>query len=288
MFDEDGLQPPHMQALMKGQVALAVEDNSQRCEDFGEMSKSVPDPIPDFHKPHEDSQQTEEKGGAVLDLALPLRKVKGKAEKQRELRVEFICTPVVKATEPGAEEDPMRLKMELGLPDVLWKYDEMRGMKALGHGLEIPREESENRFLQYDDRQKGNYQSQIESVSSTEVQRADVGHALEVVKTFGANAKTLEGEIREPLHENIVKNSEWAFDEYMRPETHSIAAYSQKLQQPDEEASEVMEMKFDATFSTDEERMIFAKAQRDSLRRCLASTLSASRLPASNRVPLSP
>jgi hypothetical protein len=269
MFDEDGLQPPHMQALMKGQVALAVEDNSQRCEDFGEMSKSVPDPIPDFHKPQDDSQQTEEKDGAVLDLALPLRKVKGKAEKQRELRVEFICTPVVKAAEPGAEEDPMRLKMELGLPDVLWKYDEARGMKALGHGQEIPREESENRFLQYDDRQKGNYQSQIETASSTEVQRADLGHALEVVKTFGANAKTLEGEIREPLHENIVKNSEWAFDEYMRPETHSIAAYSQKLQQPDEEAAEVMEVKFDATFSTDEERMIFAKAQRDKLAKML-------------------
>jgi len=269
MFDEDGLQPPHMQALMKGQVSLSVEDDSQRCDDFGEMSKAIPDPIPDFHKPQDDSQQTEEKDGAVLDLALPLRKVKGKPDKQRELRVEVICTPIVKSQEPGAEEDPMRLKMELGLPDVLWKHDEMRGAKALGHGDEIPREESENRFLQFDDRLKGNYQSQIESASSTQMERDDVGHALEVVKTFGANAKTLEGENREPIHENIVKNSEWAFDEYMRPETHSISAYSQKLAEPDDEAAEVMEVKFDATFSTDEERLMFAKAQRDKLAKML-------------------
>ena len=268
MFDEDGLQPPHMQALIKGQVSHTLQDDSQRTDDYGDMSKAIPDPIPDFHKPIDETQQTEEKDGTTLDLSLPLRKTKGKGDKQRELRVEVICTPIVKGQEPGAEEDPMRLKMELGLPEILWRHEETKGDKATSGGEEIPREESENRFLQYDDRLKGIQQSHIETASSTEVEKLDVGHALEVVKTFGANAKTLEGDKREPSHENIVKNSEWAFDEYMRPETHSIAAYSQKLEE-EEEASEVMEVKFDATFANDEERMVFAKSQREKLAKML-------------------
>jgi hypothetical protein len=271
MFDDDGLQPPHMQALIKGgQVPQAFDDtdDSQRCEDFEEMTKAIPDPVPDYHKPSDESQQSEEKDGVVLDLYLPLRKVKGKPDKQRELRVEVICTPIINGQDPGAEEDPMRLKIELGLPDVLWKHDETKGLKAMLAGDEIPREECENRFLQYDDRAKGGEQGQIETASSTEMDKADVGHALEVVKTFGANAKTLEGEDREASHENIVKNSEWAFDEFMRPETRSVTEYSKKLED-DEEASEVMEVKFDATFATDEERLMFAKAQREKLAKML-------------------
>jgi len=268
MFDEDGLQPPHMQALVKGQVSHTLQDDAQRCDHFGEMCKAIPDPIPDFHKPMDESQQSEEKDGTLLDLQLPLRKVKGKADKQREVRVEVICTPIVNSSEGGAEEDAMRMRLELGLPEVLWRYDEQKGTKVLAGGDEIPREESENRFLQHDDRVKGSVQGQIETASSTQVEKADVGHALEVVKTFGANAKALEGENREPSRENIVKNSEWAFDEYMRPETHSIAAFSQKLEEA-EEASEVMEMKFDASFASDEERMVFAKSQRNKLAKML-------------------
>ena len=269
MFDDDGLQPPHMQALIKGQVSHAeVTDETQRCEDFVEVSKAIPDPIPDFHKPSDDAQQTTDKDGVLLELTLPLKKVKGKPDKQRELRVEVICTPIIKSQDPGKEEDPMTLKMELGLPDILWKHDDSKGVKVIGSSDEIPREESENRFLQFDDRSKGYEQSHIESLSCTELDKQDVGHALEVVKTFGANAKFLLGEDRETSSENILKNSEWAFDEYMRPETHSIAAYSKKLAD-EEEPCETMEVKFDATFASDSERMLFAKAQRDKLAKML-------------------
>ena len=270
MFDDDGLQPPHLQALLQGRVVTSkmAEDESQRCDHFWDMSKAVPDPIPDFHKPIDSAQLTVEKDGTTLGLALPLRKVKGKADKTRELRVEVICTPIIKSQDGGAEEDPLRLKMELGLPEVLWKYDEQKGSKEMAGGNEIPREESEFRFLQYNDRLKGQEQGQIETASVSEVGKADVGFANEVVKKPGDNAKTLEGDKRDVNSENIVKNSEWAFDEYLRPETQSIAAFSKKLE-AEEEPSEVMEVKFDVQFSTDEERMVFAKAQRDKLAKML-------------------
>ncbi len=66
MFDEDGLQPPHMQALLHGQVqASGVQDNTQRCGEVTDVVKSVPNPIPDFHKPVDEPGQTLKKDGVL-------------------------------------------------------------------------------------------------------------------------------------------------------------------------------------------------------------------------------
>ena len=273
MFDNDGLQPPHMQALVQGQVTNAVEDQSARCSEDVEVFKATPDPVPDFHKPVDVAGQTEEKGGVLKELELPLRKTKGKCDKHREQRVEVICTPIVSQDAMDGEEGENRelLKAEMGLPDVLWEEYHYRGSKQeVTSELEMARIESDSRFITLSERRKGDFASQINSASAEQaVEGSAMGYARDVAKTAGHNAEELEGTKRELATENIVKNAEWAFDEYLRPESMDVAGETQAAVADTLEQSEVLEMKFDVAFANDEERHVFAEAQRAMLAKAL-------------------
>ena len=158
-----------------------------------------------------------------------------------------------------------------GLPDALWAHEAYRSQKYdPGADQELMREARESRLIERAERVKGDSQSHIDTASSFgEEGTIDRGYAPEVPKSYGENARSLEDGARETADVNVVKNSEWAFDEYLRPEARTVNKSKPDPAADDGELSEVMEMKFDVTFANEEERMEFAKAQREKLAKLL-------------------
>ena len=90
-------------------------DSSQRCKEDPEVTKAVPDPVPDFFSPEEESEQSLDKYGANNHASLPVRKTKGGSEKKRDTSVEMMFTPMGKAMDPDEPEDIAQMKADLGV-----------------------------------------------------------------------------------------------------------------------------------------------------------------------------
>jgi hypothetical protein len=103
--------PPDQKVQMS---ADGETDSSQRCKEDPEVTKAVPDPVPDFFSPEEESEQSLDKYGANNHASLPVRKTKGGSEKRRDTTVEMMFTPMGKAMDPDEPEDIVQMKADLG------------------------------------------------------------------------------------------------------------------------------------------------------------------------------
>jgi hypothetical protein len=269
MFDDDGLQPLHIRTLGR---RLASSQNSShpedelnsRCESESRMSKAVPDPVPDFHQPVEYAQQHLSKESCAVQLELALRKSKGNAEKKRENGIEMICMPM-EAQDIDSTEDVDRLHSVFGLPHILWKQEEHRGGKFDPlQDKELLREANESRVMESVPRIKGLCTSQIDTTSFANSKEDTMKRdALESSKLGGDVAPEYNARSRESCTEYAAKHAEWMYDEYLRPTDCAQDIFPASLKR--KEFSEVMEIKFDVAFSSDEERTLFARTQRENL-----------------------
>jgi len=269
MFDDDGLQPLHIRTLDRRLASTQSsshpeDDLNSRCESESTMSKAVPDPVPDFHQAVECAQQQLSKESGVNQLELPLRKSKGNAEKKRENRIEMICMPM-EAQDMDSTEDVDRLHSVFGLPHILWKQEEHRGGKFDPvQDKELLREANESRVVERVPRIKGLCTSQIDTISYADSKEDTMKRdALEPSKLGGDVAPEYNARSREACTEYAAKHAEWIYDEYLRPTDSAPDVFPGSSKR--KEFSEVMEIKFDVAFSSDQERAFFAKTQRENL-----------------------
>eukprot|EP00960_Hanusia_phi_P062950 765309-Hanusia_phi.AAC.5 len=266
IFDQDEFQPPHLQALVQGEVHFGIPNDSDRCSEHTELRNvAFRNTSSEYHDVDDMKESYEIAGSSDKGSQLPEVRRKGFVEKQRETRVEMICTPI--SNMDTMEQDFEEFKVAYGLPSFLWQYEQPRGEKDIYDADEESARVAEDKeFVSLSEREKGAQVSQIETTSSEFASTSDRGYAPEFMKSFGSNAGQYEGQGREISSENIVKNSEWAFDEYLRIPADEI---KYNREEAEAEAGEVIELKYDLAFSNDEERQLFAKSQREKLAKAL-------------------
>ena len=307
VFDDDGLQPSFLQAsLSLAKASPPPQLDAERCETCMLVVKTAPNPLPDFHQPVDHASQQEERAGGGEGgggAELPLRKGKGKSDKRREDGVEMIWTPVVQSG-GGEEETPMKvleLQKVLGLPASLWSVEAERSVKLKQEEEGQERKSRELRLCEEREGRKGQAAGQIDSASTPHALPADLkGQAETFFKSPGADASSSLLRVKDASVASVVRDAEWALEEFVRREEVYMNG---KLETEQEEESsrgrargqvatgkgeeeadggrreegggeqeEVMEIKFDRAFANDEERLEFARQQRNKLAKLLGVT----------------
>ena len=270
MFDDDGLQPGHIQNMMTSTYnkSHTSEDLNNRCGDELRLSKAIPNPVPDYDHPVENAHQILARESCILQLELPSRKTKGAAEKRRENQIEMICLPVDNCNEDDDPVDVDRMKA-FGLPDSLWKQEDIRGEKYDSfREIDFSREACESRIIEKARRMKGIAEGQIDTMSlGSRCDDSYRGHATESNKTGSDAIIESHARERDACLDYTQKNVEWVYDEYLRAGEGMKPSQQKSLDAGD--VGEVMEMKFDVTMSSDEDRLAFANAQREALAQLL-------------------
>ena len=257
MFEDDGLQPMHVQRPSSLHTAQNADNLNNRCGDEIRLCKAIPDPVPDFDQPPEVPHQLVSKDTSIVQMELPSRKTKGTAEKRRENRIEMICLPLDHCTDEDVAIGGDRVQ-DIGLPQAMWKQEEYRGGKFDAfRESELQREASESRVIEKARRIKGIAEGHIETLSMENkgsfIYR---GHAFESDKVRGETANDYHANEREACMDYAEKHVEWIYDEYLRP------GDGPKISSSNSTHHEIVEMKFDVALSSDEDRISFANAQR--------------------------